>query len=289
MYRLTSRGIFLIFLPLWASGCTQAWNDVYRSETDHHVSSSLVDYLYPDQQPVKAAQQPVRPLKDTPQFWLSGTAGPAASAPDSAQLNRQQLSQSPPANALRVGLAFVPTEGEIPGLSEARKVSLLRQVHAILSRYSFIEHVEVIPQMHLRRGKGFQQLEHIAQSFQVDTVALVSYDQVIHTDDNKLAFLYLTVVGAYLVPGSEYDTQTFVDAVLVNVKSRQIVLRAVGVDNTESATTLIGSTQSKRNKRYESFERAFGDMLSGLSANTSVKPVTGINTNNPARRDLLGK
>jgi rhombotail lipoprotein len=57
-------------------------------------------------------------------------------------------------------------------------------------------------------------------------MALVSYDQVTYTEDNKWPVGYLTIVGAYIVKGMINDTTTLVDLAVVDPKTRSLLLRA---------------------------------------------------------------
>jgi len=274
----------VLFLLIFLSGCTAAWNNAVRSNTDHNVSSSLLDYLYPNGQtgtPASVLHKPVAATKlnhsnkqtgsdGTTQFWTSDLGGKNANVvtgkPSPPQASnplplKKPVSVSSLTLPLHVGLAFIPSKGNIPGLSEARKVLLLDRVKQKFQQYPFVSQVQIIPEMYFKSGKGIEHVAQIGKRFNLDTIALVSYDQVVHTDDNKLSLLYLTIVGAYVVNGSDFDTQTFVDTAVFDVKSRQLLFRVPGVDNAITSTTLVGSAQKKRNIRYASFEAAFNNMV----------------------------
>ena len=64
--------------------------------------------------------------------------------------------------------------------------------------------------------------------FNVDVVVLLSYDQMQFSDNNRLSVFYWTIVGGYLVNGSQYDVSTLVDASVFDVASRQLLFRAPG-------------------------------------------------------------
>ena len=66
----------------------------------------------------------------------------------------------------------------------------------------------IIPDYYLTTSPGFAGLEGVQRLYNVDLMALVSYDQVTYADDNKWSLGYLTVVGAYVVKDSTDDTTT---------------------------------------------------------------------------------
>ncbi len=101
--------------------------------------------------------------------------------------------------------------------------------------------------------------------YQLDVMALVSYDQVVHTDDRASSILYWTIVGAYVVKGSKNDVQTFVDTAILDVPTRRLLFRAPGTDKITANTTLIGSTETLRENREQSFDRAMQDMTGNLA------------------------
>lgn len=62
-------------------------------------------------------------------------------------------------------------------------------------------------------------MAQVARLYGVDVMALVSYDQVIHTDDTKASLLYWTIIGAYIIKGSQFDTATFVDTAVFDINT----------------------------------------------------------------------
>ena len=133
--------------------------------TRRGVSSSLVEYLYPE------GEQPP-PFDD--------------SVP---QLNIP----------LRVGLAFVPStdQANVPVLSEATKTELLQRVRSQFLDRDYIGEIEIIPETYMRTGQGFTSLDQISRIYNLDVMALVSYDQVVASEDTKASFLYWTIIGEF--------------------------------------------------------------------------------------------
>ena len=95
---------------------------------------------------------------------------------------------------LRVGIAFVPGE-RYADLPEAERERLLRRVKEAFASRPYIAAIEVIPTTYLRARGGFDNLQQAAQMFNVDVVALLSYDQVQFSDSNRLSIFYWTIVG----------------------------------------------------------------------------------------------
>jgi rhombotail lipoprotein len=198
------------------------------------VSSSLVDYLYPD------GENPVRPNDVLPTLKIP----------------------------LKVGIAFVPS-ADIGGLAQGRKQQLLEKVKQHFLQYSFIGDIQIIPDTYLQTRRGFKTVEQIARLYQVDVMALVSYDQVIYTNDTTASLLYWTIIGAYFIEGSQFDTATFVDTTVFDVKTRKLLIRAPGVDDLEASATLLNSPEAMRTARLQSFDSAVANMIANLDTEMS--------------------
>lgn len=223
----------LFCVLLLVSGCSVLWDSGGRQG----VSSSLVDYLYP-QGEVPPRQDGVVPHLELP---------------------------------LHVGLAFVPSRsGSDEVLTEAYRVDLLNRVKAAFAGRDYIREITVIPDAYMRSGKGFAALEQTARLYDIDVMALVSYDQVAHSDETKAAFLYWTIVGAYMVKGNKNEVQTFVDTAVFDVPTRRLLFRAPGVNTRTSSSTLVDVERDTRKAREGSFEQAMADMTVSLDKELGV-------------------
>lgn len=224
---LTCSCVFVVLL----SSCTAFWQDRYGGNARTGVSSSLVDYLYPN------GEVPPRHDAAIPNLHLP----------------------------LSVGLAFVPDKPATTlGLSEAHKAALLEKVKAQFSQRDYIKSITVVPDTYLRSSKGFDSVDQIARLYGLDVMALVSYDQVVYAEDTKASLLYWTIVGAYFVKGSRNDVQTFVDTAIFDVKTHKLLLRAPGVDKIVAISTLINSAEEVRKNREQGFEKAIDHMIANL-------------------------
>ncbi|HWJ93140.1 MAG TPA: rhombotarget lipoprotein [Telluria sp.] len=201
------------------------------SMTGNHAnrqSGSVVDYLYPDAKEAPAMQPTVTVLR-TP---------------------------------VRVGIAFAP--GHAATLSETEKLWLLEKVRSSFSQHQYIGSIEIIPSAYLRPRGGWGNLEQAARMFNVDVVALLSYDQVTFNDTNRLAVLYWTIVGAYLIKGDRYDIQTMVDASVFDVKSRKLLFRAPGTSQVKGSATMAGYGEQSRAAQTEGYNKAVDQLIPAL-------------------------
>lgn len=194
-------------------------------------AGSTVDYLYPDARQAPALQPTVTHLR----------------------------------LPVRVGIAFVPG-GVAGGPSEPERMQLLDRVKAAFARYDYIGSIDVIPSAYLRPRGGFDNLDQVARMFNVDVVALVSYDQVRFNDTNRLAVLYWTIVGAYLVKGDRYDVQTLVDAAVFDVRSRRLLFRAPGTSQVKGTATMAGYSKDVRDAAGDGYAQAVDQLIPNLQA-----------------------
>jgi rhombotail lipoprotein len=166
---------------------------------------------------------------------------------------------------LRAGIAFVPSRvGSPEVLTEPVKAELLERVRQDFLKEPFIREIEVIPDAYLRGGQGFETLEQVGRLYDLDVMALVSYDQVAISEDRKSSLLYWTIVGAYVVEGTRNEVQTFVDTAVFDLPTRKLLLRAPGSDRVVRSDTLVESAQKLREAQQASYGRAVDAMIGNL-------------------------
>lgn len=223
----------LLLATLLVTACA----GLFGSGSRQGVSSSLVDYLYP------AGEVPPKQEGAIPHLQLP----------------------------LAVGLAFVPSQsGNTQVLSEAQRMKLLNDVKASFTGRDYIREIAVIPDAYLRSGRGFTTLEQTARLYGLDVMALVSYDQVAHSDERSSSLLYWTIVGAYVIKGNKNDVQTFVDTAVFDVATRKLLFRAPGVNEVKSTSTLVDVERDVRAAQQKGFELAMADMTVNLDKELSV-------------------
>jgi rhombotail lipoprotein len=164
---------------------------------------------------------------------------------------------------LRVGLAFLPSNNfdATGGLDAAHQEALLERIRQRFSSRKFVAEIVVIPDYYLRGHSGFEGLEGVQRLYGVDLMALVSYDQVVHTDENNWSLGYLTIVGAYVLKGSRHDVSTLVDLAVVDPVSRSLVLRAGGTSTSHGNTTLIDAARDTRSAAADGYAAATDEMI----------------------------
>ena len=228
-----------ILLPalvaLTLTGCTFLTGP-YPGEQRSGRSTSLVDYLYP------GGEVPPEVAERVPSLSLP----------------------------LRVGLAVVPESHRASaGLGETGKTALLESVASAFRDLDYVEHIEIIPTAYLRAGQGSGGMQQVARLFDVDVMALVSYDQVARTFENKRSLLYWTIVGAYVIEGTDHDTRTFLDLAVVDVRTTKLLLRAPGFNERRGDTTLVDAHRALQANSARGFE----DAVSMLNQNLALELV----------------
>ena len=217
----------LIVSISFLSGCSTLMQQLTDQGMRRGVSSSLVEYLYPN------GETPPEFEQTTPKLNLP----------------------------LRVGIAFVPSYADDSiALTATHKSELLNKVKVSFAEKPYIHEIVVIPETYMRNSRGFDSIDQISRLYALDIIALISYDQVVYTDDMRSAILYWTIVGAYFINGSKNDINTFVDVAVFDVNSHKLLLRAPGTDEVFAKSTLINSAEKLRVARQESFANAIDSL-----------------------------
>ena len=195
--RLTSFGLALALLM--ALGCNTPQTTTRRS--------SLMDYLYPKQQ-----NAPV-----------PNPAGARLKLP------------------LKLGIAFVPggsSSWRVQNLmAPGQEKPLLDVVKQSFKDKPWVADIKLVPSTYLRTGGGFENMDQVARMYGVDVMALVSVDQIQFTDPRWYSFTYISIVGAYVLPGDANDTRTLIDAAVYDVASHTFLLRAPGQSQVKGSST----------------------------------------------------
>lgn len=213
-----------VLVAIFISGCTTP------PQRESKQAASIVDYLFPN------------------------TAASPHLEPGMAVVR-------PP---VRVGLAFVPANSRSRTLPEAEKMKLLERTKAAFAKHAYIGALEIIPTQYLQHGGGFDNLQQVSRLFNVDIMALVSYDQVQFTDSNSLSFLYWTIVGAYVVNGNEFDVKTLLDISVFDVTSRKLLFRAPGTSQINGGASWANYSERARGAQIEGYQKAVEQLIPQL-------------------------
>jgi acyl-[acyl-carrier-protein]-phospholipid O-acyltransferase/long-chain-fatty-acid--[acyl-carrier-protein] ligase len=169
---------------------------------------------------------------------------------------------------LRIGLGFLPRSGgdAASTLDAAQREQLLERIRAHFLDRPFVAEITLVPDYYLSQARGFESLEAVQGLYGLDLVALVSYDQVTHQEDNRWSLGYLTIVGAYVLPGTHQDIASLIDLAVVDPSTRSLVLRAGGVDTRSRQSRLIDAGRDARTEGNRSFAAATDQMIGHLDA-----------------------
>ena len=162
---------------------------------------------------------------------------------------------------LRVGLAFLPPKSGLIALDASHREQLLERIRRHFSDRRFISEIVIIPDYYLANRHGFEGLQGVQRLYGVDLMAVVSYDQAVHADNNQWSLGYLTIVGAYVLKGDRHDISTLVDLAVVDPMSRSLVLRAGGVDVRHGNSTMIDADRATREAGVQGFSAATDQMI----------------------------
>jgi rhombotail lipoprotein len=160
----------------------------------------------------------------------------------------------------------VPSYAERGAFSEQQKSVLLQRVAAEFKANAFIQSIDIVPTSYLRRGGGFENLDQVRSLLGLDVIALVAFDQIQFTAENKLSLAYWTIVGAYLFKGNKNDTHTLLEAVVYDIPSRKLLFRAPGVSQISDKSTMVEVSERLRSAGSAGFDQATADLTKNLQA-----------------------
>lgn len=220
--------LFGAVLALLTLGCNTPQTTTRRS--------SLMDYLYPKQQ--------------------------SAPAPNPAGA-RLKL-------PLKLGIAFVPggsASWRVQNLmAPGQEKPLLDVVKQSFKDKPWVADIKLVPSTYLRPGGGFENMDQVARMYGVDVMALVSVDQIQYTDPRWYSFTYLSIVGAYVLPGDANDTRTLIDAAVYDVASHTFLLRAPGQSQLKGSSTWAYREVQLREHSAKGLQLAMTDLAKNLDA-----------------------
>lgn len=220
----------LVLLSL--TGCLQPETTARRS--------SLMDYLYPKE---KSAPAP-------------NPAGARLKLP------------------LRLGIAFVPAaqaSWRVASLmAPGQEKELLEVVKGSFKDKPWVSEIKVIPSTYLRTGGGFENMDQVARMYGVEVMALVSVDQIQYTDPKWYSFTYLSIVGAYVLPGDANDTRTLIDAAVYDVASHTFLLRAPGQSELKGSSTWAQREVKLREHSSKGLQLAMTDLAKNLDTEVAA-------------------
>lgn len=171
----------------------------------------------------------------------------------------------------KVGITFVPTSGNNLSIPETTKKQVMESVRLELAKHKkCIAVAHSIPSSYLQPQGGIAELERIAGQFDVDVIVLLSANQLQKYERNPLAaFMDVTIVGSYMIPGTTVDTSTLLEATVIHMPSRALVFRTEGSDETHSRATQFGSSGTALNDSVASIEDASKNLVASIGKSLS--------------------
>ncbi len=217
-------------MPLMLTSCALPSPFGAGRASQQHASTPLVDYLYGD----------MEPPQETASLQLP--------------------------TPLVVGLAFLPP-ARGAGPSAVERESVLQSVRARFRALPYVREIVILPDYYLGRGngQGFTALRQVAALQRLDVVALVSYDQLAETTENRRSLAYLTIAGAFLVRGNEQATHTLLDLAVIEPQSRALLLRAGGTSSLYESTTAIELAKRRDRQQAAGFAAAVAALNDNLA------------------------
>ena len=165
---------------------------------------------------------------------------------------------------LTVGLSFLPDRPNESGIDAREKERILAQLRDRFRSLDYVRDIIVIPDSYLQPKGGYDSLAQLARLQNFDVIALVSYDQVSRRNENKRSLAYLTIVGAYMVRGSESETSTLLDLAVVDPQTRSLLLRAGGTSFSSGSSTAIEQAEKLRDQSKRGIELASDRLVTQL-------------------------
>jgi len=222
------RRLFLLALIL-LSGCSFARNI--------HRRSNLMAYLYP-----------------------VGDVAPKEATDVALQL------------PLRLGIAFVPADrsagnyyGGVSNVAPADvERDLLEIVRKAFAGREWVREIVIIPSNYLTPGGGFENLDQVSRMFGTDVIALASIDQLQSSNPRRMSFLYMSIIGAYVLPLDKNDTRTLIDVAVFHVPSRTFILRAPGQSHITGSSTAVDVMPTLADKSNRGMKLAMEDVAKNL-------------------------
>jgi rhombotail lipoprotein len=231
--RFISISTGLVLVTALASGCS---NQQTRS------TSNLVDYLYPKEATTKI--EPTIPTLKLP---------------------------------LKIGIAFVPEQlpnhygsnswtgkSDIVTLTASKKDQLLNKIANHFRQEKFVSEIQVIPSNYLTPQGSFTNLQQVKTMYDIDIIALVSFEQIQFTDASFLSLSYWTLVGAYTISGEKNDTNTLIDTAIYDIESKKMLFRAPGTSHVKGRSTPVNLSEELRLDSIEGFDQATDKMINNL-------------------------
>jgi len=168
----------------------------------------------------------------------------------------------------RVLLYEVPSTG-MTNISSARKQLLLHKetaeaMKSALEETGLFDEIDFLPDIYLPADMDLKTLRIAAARAQADALLIYSTEAGYEYEPNALSLFYMTVVGAFFVPGSRGSALAVSQAVLLDVKTGYVyhVLESYGEHSEVTAVALI----DEEDLEFEARRKALTDLAKVAAA-----------------------
>jgi rhombotail lipoprotein len=165
---------------------------------------------------------------------------------------------------LTVGLTFLPDRDSATAIGPGEKDAILTRLRDRFRSLDYVRDIVIVPDSYLGARPGFDSLEQVAALQNLDVIALVSYDQLATSEENKRSLAYLTIVGAYFVHGTHSETSTLLDLAVVEPQSRSLLLRAGGTSQSSGSSSVVDLSGKLRRQSQRGLAAATDELVRQL-------------------------
>jgi rhombotail lipoprotein len=218
----------------------------------------------------------------TPAAAAAGDDAGAEADPVAAQASERPPQPTQLPVPVRVALAFAPESnaprGPTPAtlwgntasswstgpLPEAFKALVLEQMAGAFRGQPVVGDIEIVPSFYLSGATAPELVASVRATFDVDVVALVSYDLQHFQRENGWAFLYLALLPMVVVPGSEVDSQLLLDTAVYWADNAALLFRAAGTSTGHDTFAMVYRDEHVQAVTEDCFARAREELVPRL-------------------------
>ena len=215
------KSLYIIFIIILLTGCATK-KKVYKY---YENRSSLVNYLYPQKE------------HKSMEFWTTKLKIP-----------------------IKIGIGFIPSKKFYYQriIDEKSRVGLLKKIQRNLKKHKFIKESKIIPSAFFEKGGGFEDLEKIKKLYDVDLIALVSYDVIQFRVDSFHSLRYWTIIGTDIIKAKGNLIHSMINFTLIESKNKKLLFKALGINRLINSENLVAD-------RKKSFQKASKNLIKNIN------------------------
>ncbi|HEX6813434.1 MAG TPA: hypothetical protein VF384_17580 [Planctomycetota bacterium] len=173
------------------------------------------------------SQSSIKPVTGQAEDGSHASSGPRPAQPTSMPVPaRIALAFVPEANAQGTSAEGISSWATGP-LPEAFKAKVLENLADAFRKESFVGRIDVVPSFYLGGRTAPEIVASVRATFDVEAVALVTYDLQHFNRVNGWSLTYIALVTMMFVPGNELSSELFLDTA-VYASNGALLFRAAG-------------------------------------------------------------